>query len=318
MQVLGLNLPPAAIALPLNISFPLHKRPSLDVTVWGRGMPDANQGPVLAIKAVNLTDVPIEVNGVDAGFIYTSLPTEVVFGSRTVRLPLRVLTGERQLPCVLQAGEAALWTANLCQLTDELQEKQLKLSSHSRYLDARRIDIERWRRRGRLATIAHNRIAMLSSRRLAVVVSDGRGSLHKAKVKWSVPWWAVLRRRRFPSFVAETDIFEDLLVIYPRGAKGVALLLDIAHVISVEADPEVARAELKKSGGSDVGTLGIETRLRSLPEGDTALFNVHDPEQTIVIGLRNERYSRLVIQVEDPTAVVATIEQAIGGARNST
>lgn len=46
--------------------------------------------------------------------------------------------------------------------------------------------------------------------------------------------------------------------------------MDLAHVISAKADPEIVRAELKKSGGLDIGTLGIETRPQALPEGNTA------------------------------------------------
>lgn len=187
MQVLGMKLPPSSINLPLNISFPVYRRPSLDVTVWGRGVPDAARGPTLAIKAVNVTGAPVEVTGICAGFIYASLPAEVVFGRRPVKLPLSELAGKRQPPCVLQAGETALWTANLCQLTDDLEERRLTLMPHSRFLDFK------WTRHGRLAIIARNAIAMQSQRDLAVVISDGRAGLHKATVRWQSPLWDRLR-----------------------------------------------------------------------------------------------------------------------------
>ena len=313
MQVLGMRLPPSAIDLPLNISFPLYRRPSLDVTVWGKGVPDAARGSVLAIKAVNIAGVPVEITGVHAGFIYAALPTEVVFGSRTVKLPLRELTGETQPPCVLEAGESALWTANLRQLADELEEKHLTLMSHSRFLDFNNIDLERWSRRGRLAVMTRNKIAIWSSRRLAVVVGYGRDGLHKAKVRWQAPQWAVLRRRRFPSTITEVEIFEDLLVMYPRGAEGVSLTVDLAHITSAEEDPEVVRAGLGDHGilGSCHPSVAAEEPYGS--KGDaTAFFNVHDPEKTVVIGLRNERYAKLVIEVEDPPTTVTAIREAIG------
>lgn len=69
MQVLGMMLPHSSINLPLNITFPIYKRPSLHVTVWGRGVPAAIRASMLTIKAGNITVAPTEVTGVYAGFI---------------------------------------------------------------------------------------------------------------------------------------------------------------------------------------------------------------------------------------------------------
>jgi hypothetical protein len=41
-------------------------------------------------------------------------------------------------------------------------------------------------------------------------------------------------------------------------------------------------------------------------------WDVHDPEKTVVIRLKDERYARLVIEVEDPPATVAAIQEALG------
>jgi hypothetical protein len=41
-------------------------------------------------------------------------------------------------------------------------------------------------------------------------------------------------------------------------------------------------------------------------------WDVHDPEKAIVIRLEDERYSRLVIEVEDAPATATAIEGAIG------
>jgi hypothetical protein len=42
-------------------------------------------------------------------------------------------------------------------------------------------------------------------------------------------------------------------------------------------------------------------------------WDVHDPQKTVVIQLRDERYARLVIEVEDPRATAATIQGRSGG-----
>jgi hypothetical protein len=39
---------------------------------------------------------------------------------------------------------------------------------------------------------------------------------------------------------------------------------------------------------------------------------VHDPEKTVVIQLRDERYARLVIEVENPSAMAAAIQAVLG------
>jgi hypothetical protein len=47
-------------------------------------------------------------------------------------------------------------------------------------------------------------------------------------------------------------------------------------------------------------------------EGELVLWDVHDPEKTVVIPLEDERYLRLVIEVEDPQATVARVNEAAG------
>ena len=47
-------------------------------------------------------------------------------------------------------------------------------------------------------------------------------------------------------------------------------------------------------------------------EGERVFWDVHDPEKTVVIRLKDERYARLVIEVEDPPATVAAIQEALG------
>jgi hypothetical protein len=114
--------------------------------------------------------------------------------------------------------------------------------------------------------------------------------------------------------VTEVEIFEDLLVLYSRDAKGVSLAVGLARVTGVEEDPEVARTGLGTFEFLDFSYRGGVTRATSSSRGGIAFFNMHDPEKHAVICLRNERYTRLVIGVEDPSTSVATIWEAIGGA----
>jgi hypothetical protein len=42
---------------------------------------------------------------------------------------------------------------------------------------------------------------------------------------------------------------------------------------------------------------------------------MHNPDNSIVIRLKDEHYVRLIIEVEDPLATVATIRRALGQER---
>jgi hypothetical protein len=57
---------------------------------------------------------------------------------------------------------------------------------------------------------------------------------------------------------------------------------------------------------------GVITAGTFYQEGERVFWDVHDPEKTVVIRLKDERYARLVIEVEDPPATVAAIQEALG------
>ena len=45
-------------------------------------------------------------------------------------------------------------------------------------------------------------------------------------------------------------------------------------------------------------------------QGKWTFWVVHDPKQTVLVTLRDERYSQLVIEVDDPGATIALVNQA--------
>jgi hypothetical protein len=58
---------------------------------------------------------------------------------------------------------------------------------------------------------------------------------------------------------------------------------------------------------------GVISAGRFYSHGQLVLWDVHDPEKAIGITLRDERYGRLVLEVEDPEAEIARVEQATAG-----
>jgi hypothetical protein len=85
------------------------------------------------------------------------------------------------------------------------------------------------------------------------------------------------------------------------------LEIPVAHIQAVRADPEPARGwwhGLRLPGTQIPGLLTAGSFYQS---GGFVFYDVHDPENTVVIDLDHEHYERLVIEVENPEAVVATL-----------
>jgi hypothetical protein len=118
--------------------------------------------------------------------------------------------------------------------------------------------------------------------------------------------------------MTEVELTRDALVVHVHGmdqlwALKSRLEIPLAHVVGAEVDPEIAREWHKgiRAGGTHVP--GVITAGTFYQEGERVFWDVHDPEKTLVIQLRDERYTRLVIEVEDPRATVAAIQGRGGG-----
>ena len=184
MQVLGVRMPPASIDLPLNVSFPLYRRPALQVVVRGKGVPRLERGPMLEISALNTSGLSVKVADISTSFIYTAFPTEIQLGSKTARLPLRELRG-LPLPCVLAPGDSTVWTADLRQFAEKTRRPNLM--PHTPFFEMSDTSAERWHRFWRVGTMLRNQLVRLTQRRLAVTLRDEGGTVYKAKVRWQPP-----------------------------------------------------------------------------------------------------------------------------------
>ncbi len=117
--------------------------------------------------------------------------------------------------------------------------------------------------------------------------------------------------------MAEVELAEDTLVVHVQGMDRLwslksRLEIPLSHVVDAEASPEVAQGWWQgiRTGGTHVP--GVITAGTFYQEGERVFWDVHDPENTVMIRLRDERYNRLVIEVEDPHATVAAIREALG------
>ena len=112
------------------------------------------------------------------------------------------------------------------------------------------------------------------------------------------------------------------MIVHVRGmdrlwALKSRLEIPLSHVVGAEVNLEVARQWRKgiRAPGSHVP--GVITAGTLHQDDERVFWDVHDPEKTVVIQLRDERYARLVIEVEDPRATTAAIQKALREEQNT-
>jgi len=117
--------------------------------------------------------------------------------------------------------------------------------------------------------------------------------------------------------MAEVELTEDTLVVHVRGMDRLFALtsrleIPLSHVLGAEVDPELGHPEWWKSLRLTATQIPwIVTAGTFYQEGERVFWDVHDPEKVVVIRLRDERYARLVIGVDDPPATVRAIQEAL-------
>jgi hypothetical protein len=89
------------------------------------------------------------------------------------------------------------------------------------------------------------------------------------------------------------------------------LEIPLAHIRDVRLDAEAARGWWHgfKALGTDVP--GVITAGTFYQHGKRIFWDVHDPERVIVIGLKDERYDELIIEVADPVAVISLLQTSM-------
>ena len=124
-------------------------------------------------------------------------------------------------------------------------------------------------------------------------------------------------RKEVKAAVAEVGLTRDALIVHVQGMERLWALrrsrpeIPLAHLVNAEADPELARGWRRgiRSGGTQVP--GVITAGTFHREGERVFWDVRDPQKTVVIRLKDERYSRLVIEGDDPPTTVAAIRERL-------
>jgi hypothetical protein len=86
------------------------------------------------------------------------------------------------------------------------------------------------------------------------------------------------------------------------------LQIPLKHIRGVHGDTEIARSWWHGFRMPGTNLPGVLTAGTFYQHGKRVFWDVHDPDQTIVIELHDERYDELIIEVADPAAAIATLK----------
>jgi hypothetical protein len=89
------------------------------------------------------------------------------------------------------------------------------------------------------------------------------------------------------------------------------LTIPVAHIVDAETNIEqVGRwwHGFKLMGADFPGIFAAGTFYY---HGELVFWDVTDPNRTIIVSLDHERYKKLIVEVEDPAAVVSSLKAAI-------
>jgi len=117
--------------------------------------------------------------------------------------------------------------------------------------------------------------------------------------------------------LVDLSVVDGKLVLHVEGMDQIFALkstleIPLEHIAGIRADPEVARGWWHgfRMPGTEIP--GVITAGTFYQHGQKAFWDVHDPEKTVVIELRDERYNELIVEVADPAAAVEIVRGAAG------
>ncbi len=117
--------------------------------------------------------------------------------------------------------------------------------------------------------------------------------------------------------MVDLSISGGTLVLHVQGADQLwalksSLEIPLQHIASVRADPSVAHGWWHGLRMPGTNLPGVITAGTFYQHGKRVFWDIHHPEKTVVIELKDERYDELIVEVTDPKAAVELVQSAIG------
>ena len=116
--------------------------------------------------------------------------------------------------------------------------------------------------------------------------------------------------------MVDISISEGKLVLHVKGSDKLwafksSLEIPLPHIAGVRADPSIAQGWWHGVRVPGTNLPGVITAGTFYQHGKRVFWDVHHPENTIVIDLRDERYDELIVEVADPQITVDNITVAL-------
>jgi hypothetical protein len=105
--------------------------------------------------------------------------------------------------------------------------------------------------------------------------------------------------------MVDLSISNGTLVLHVRGADQLwalksSLEIPLQHVAGIRSDPAIAHGWWHGLRLPGTNIPGVITAGTFYQHGKRVFWDVHHPDQTVVIELKDERYDELIVEVPDP------------------
>ena len=116
--------------------------------------------------------------------------------------------------------------------------------------------------------------------------------------------------------MVELAVREGKLTMRVQGADKLwafksSLEIPLIHIAGVRADRDIARGWWHGVRVPGTNVPGVITAGTFYQDGKRVFWDVHNPVNTVVIALRDERYDELVVEVANPQAALKMIQDAL-------
>jgi hypothetical protein len=116
--------------------------------------------------------------------------------------------------------------------------------------------------------------------------------------------------------MVEISISAGSLMLHVKGADRLwafksSLEIPLRHIAAIRADPSVAHGWWHGVRMAGTNVPGVITAGTFYQDGKRVFWDVHNPANTVVIALKDERYDELIVEVSDPNETVDVVRAAL-------
>jgi hypothetical protein len=118
--------------------------------------------------------------------------------------------------------------------------------------------------------------------------------------------------------MVEVSVSEGKLLLHVKGADKLwafksSLEIPLQHIAAIRADPVAAHGWWHGLRVLGTNLPGVITAGTFYEEGKRVFWDVHNPDNAVVIELKDEKYNELIVEVADPNMTVEIVKAALQG-----